>query len=256
MKHRLADDPFTDGEGVPRTIRGVSIASGSTRLAELAGLLGYETVWIDLEHGAATFGGLEALCVAAEAAGAWPTVRIPNNRREHVLRALEAGARIVVVPMINTEADAKEVVKHGKFPPLGRRGYNTRSRGLEYGLEGLPEAFRKANARTHLFAQIETCQAVSDLDAICRVEGLAGVLVGPGDLSQDLGKVGQFADPEVIETAVACVKQARAAGKHAGILTGPGPLLDAAIAAGSDLIFAGGDVPDLAQIWRQRLENL
>ncbi len=251
-----ANDPFVDTHGRPRTVRGVTINSNAPRLAEMAGLLGFDTVWIDVEHGPPGFAEVEALCTAADAGGAIATVRIPDNQRHHVLRTVEVGGRIVVVPMVNTAAEARAIVEYGKFPPLGRRGFNQRSRGLRYGLEPTLESFAAANARTHFFAQIETTDAVRNLDAICAVEGLAGVFVGPGDLSTSLGKMGAFTDTTVIAAAAEIIRRARLQGKHAGILAMPGPLLDAALAAGCDLVFAGSDLTNLATTWRSLLSAL
>lgn len=253
---QLSNDPFVDAEDRPRVLRGVAVVTGATRLAEMAGKIGFDTVWIEVEHGPASFSEVEALCVATEAGGAVPTVRLPDAERHHVLRALEVGARIVVVPLVNDAETARQIVQHGKFPPLGLRGFNTRSRGLNYGLDPLLEAFEQANARTHLIAQIETLEAVQNLEAICSVPGLAGILIGPGDLSVSAGKIGDFTDPEMIDLVAGCMKRARAQGKHAGILVAPGPMLDAALAAGCDLVFCGGDLPNLTRAWRDLLASM
>ncbi|MEP0844923.1 MAG: hypothetical protein HRF43_19655, partial [Phycisphaerae bacterium] len=148
-------DIFQNGGG-GRVLRGVAIGSGSTRLAELAGRLGFESVWIEMEHGPVDFSQAEMLSMAAELGGAVPALRVPDGQRHHILRALEIGARIVVVPMINTPEEAARLVEYGKFAPLGSRGFNVRSRGLGYGLNGCPASFAEANAYTYLFAQIET----------------------------------------------------------------------------------------------------
>jgi 4-hydroxy-2-oxoheptanedioate aldolase len=253
----MLDDPFVTPGGQPRVVRGVAINSNSTRLAELAGKIGFETVWLDLEHGTTGFAEIESLCVSCEVAAAFPTIRIPDNSRTHVLRAVEAGARIVVVPMINTGQDAEAIITHGKFPPVGKRGYNTRSRGVGYGLVNPPmEAFERANEQTHFFAQIETLEAIRNLDSICRVAGLSGIFIGPGDLSADMVKPGQFSNRELIELVVSSVKKGRAAGLHVGIFTMAGPLLDAAIEEGCDLIIAGGDIADLSKVWETLLKSL
>lgn len=254
-----SSDPFLNADGAPRVLKGAAVISGNLKIAEMAGRVGFDTVWIEVEHGGASFSEVEALCMAAEAGGAVPTVRLPNHQRENVLRALEVGARIVVVPMINDAETAREIVQHGKFPPLGQRGFNTRSRGLNYGLGGmdkLAETFAAANAHTHLIAQIETAEAARNVAAICAMEGLSGVLVGPGDLSASLGKTGQFSDPELIAVVEGVMRTARAAGKHAGILVAPGPMLDAARAAGCDFFFCAGDINDLARTWRGVLASV
>jgi 4-hydroxy-2-oxoheptanedioate aldolase len=253
----LQDDPFQGPNGAPRVLRGVSVLTNSTRLAELAGNVGFEVVWIDVEHGTPGFVEVEALCTSCEVGGAYPLVRIPDNNRFHVLRALEAGARILMVPMVNSAEDARKIVEYGMFPPLGKRGYNTRSRGLGYGLlKPAPRTFERANRRTLLFAQIETLEGVRNVEAICAVKGISGILVGPGDLSADLGIPGEFANPKLIEVVTNCIKTAKAAKLHPAILVTPGPLLDAALQAGADMIIAGCDISDMATVWEPLLEKL
>ncbi len=249
-------DPFLTADGQPRTVRGITLAANAPRIAELAGRIGFDTVWIDLEHGTASFSEVDTLCLAIEAGGAIPTVRIPDHERHHILRTLESGARIVIVPMIDDAAAAREIVRHGKYPPLGERGFYSKSRGTDYGLDPLVETFERANQRTHFFAQIETLKARENVEEICSVESLAGIFVGPGDLSTSLGKPAAFGDPEVIGAVAEIIRKARAALKHAGILAAPGPLLDAALEADADLIFVGNDIADLATSWRRLIEGL
>src|SRR5262245_5545472 len=79
-------NPFIDIHGNPRVLRGVAIYSGSTRLAELAVRVGFDTIWIEMEHGPADFTQVEQLCMAIEAGGGIPTVRVPDGQRNHVLR--------------------------------------------------------------------------------------------------------------------------------------------------------------------------
>lgn len=247
---------FRDGSGNPRILRGVSIYSGSTRLAELAAKIGYETIWIEMEHGPADFEHVEAMCMAIEVGGGLPAVRVPDGQRHHVLRAIEVGARLVIVPMVNTAQQACELVEFGKFPPVGARGFNLRSRGVNYGLGDRDGIFAAANARTCLFAQIESMEAVRNLDEICQVEGLCGIFIGPGDLSASFGTKGNLDAPQLIEVVSDCARRARAAGKHAGILVTPGRMLDAAINAGCDLVFCGGDVTELSVAWQRLLATI
>jgi 4-hydroxy-2-oxoheptanedioate aldolase len=233
-----------------RVVHGVTILSGSAMLAELAIRCGFDTVWVEMEHGASDYNTLAAICQAAERAGGTATARVPDGQRCHILRALEVGAGIVVVPLINTEAAAREIVRFAKFPPLGARGYNGRSRALGYGLQPIAEAMARANREVKIIAQIETREALAHLDAICAVDGLDGILVGPGDLSSDFGIPGQFEDAGLIGHVAGAIRGARAAGKLGGILVGPGPMLDAALGAGANLVFAGGDVANLVPAWQ------
>ncbi len=252
----MQQDIFKDDQGRARVLRGVTLYSNSTWLAELAGRVGFETVWIEMEHGPAGFEKVETLCLATEAGGAIPAVRVSDSERTHILRALEVGAKIVIVPMVNSPEQARRVVEYGKFPPIGKRGFNTRSRGVHFGLNGAKADFGEANNRTFLFAQIETQEAIQNFDAICGTDGLAGIFIGPGDLSASLGLTGDLNNPQIINTVTDCIRRARAMGKHAGILVAPGPLLEAAFQAGCDLAFFGGDVMDLASTWKKLLTSV
>lgn len=225
-------------------------------LASLVAKVGFEAIWIEMEHGPVNFESVDALSLAAEAGGIFPLVRLPDGERHHVLRALESGARIILVPMVNGAEEARKIVEHGKYPPLGQRGFNTRSRGLGMGLEPVVEALALANARTHLFTQIETLEAVENLQEICAVEGLSGVFFGPGDLSMSLGIPGQVNDERVVSMVIDCLKRAKSAGKLTGIFVLPGDLLDAAVEAGCDLVICGGDVMDLAKAWTNLLSAI
>ena len=247
-------DLFSDPEGRPRVMRGAAIVSAAPRLADLAIRVGFDTAWVELEHGHIGYDTAELLCRAAECGGGFGTLRIGGVKREFILRALEVGARIVVVPMVNTVEQARDLVRHGKFPPIGARGYNSRSPGMHYGLGSPMQLMVQANAETHLIAQIETQEAVSNLDGILAVDGLSGILIGPADLSVDMGMPLAFTDPKVIDTVTGCIRKARGAGKVGGIMAGPGPLLDAVIEAGANLIYYAGDIMDLAPRWRELLE--
>ena len=250
------DDVFVDTNGKPRRVRGVTINSGSPLLVSLAAQIGWEAIWIELEHGPSTFERVEALCIAAEAGGIVPLVRLPDGERHHVLRALEAGAQIILVPMVDDAAYAKKVVEYGKYAPVGARGFNTRTPGMGFGLTDPVEAMARANERTHLFTQVETLEAVANVDAILAVDGLSGIFLGPGDLSVNLGVTGQMTDPRLGEIVVSCIEKARGAGKLSGIFTLPGPLLDAAMDAGCDLVICGGDVMNLGRTWTSLLEEI
>lgn len=250
----MKTDIFTDAAGRPRRLFACAISSGSTRLAEMAGLMGFDVLWIEMEHASADLATAEALAVAARAGGAIPLIRTAGFRREHILQALEIGGRIIVVPMVNDADAAREVVAHGKYRPQGNRGFNTRSRALSYGID--PQAMGRANQETWLLPQIETLEAVKNLDSILAVEGLGGIFVGPGDLSADLGRPGKFDDPELCDVVCQCIGKARGRGLHAGVFAGEGPLFEASFRAGADLFIASSDMQVTATLWRQQLDRL
>jgi 4-hydroxy-2-oxoheptanedioate aldolase len=240
----------SDWQGV---LLGCSINTGSTRLAELAGMMGFDTLWIEMEHTSVDLRGAESLCVAAQASGAIPLIRTAGSERDQILQALEIGARIVVVPLVNDRATAERVVEFGRFKPAGKRGFNSRSRGVSYGMEPLDPA--AVNGRVTLLPQIETTRAVENLEEIISVPGISGVFIGPGDLSMDLGEPGNFTNPALIERVTWSIRRTREAGLHAGILAAPGPLLDAALDAGADLAIIAFDIAPLISSWRETLER-
>lgn len=234
----------------------MGVNSGSPAIANLAAQVGFDAVWVEMEHAPTNFERVDTVCLAAEADGAVPLARVPDGHRHHVLGALEAGARIIVVPMTNTAEQARAIVEYGKYPPVGSRGFNTRTRNLGFGLRAPVEALERANRRTFLFAQIETLEAVENLDAICQVDGLDGIFMGPADLSVSMGMIGQVNEPKVISVVVDCLKRGQTAGKLTGIMVAPGPLLDACYEAGVQLVVCAGDLMDLTVIWPQQLEAI
>ena len=252
----MTDDVFVDENGEPRRVRGVTVNSGSPLLVSLAAQIGFEAIWIEMEHGPSGFERVESLCYAAAAGGVFPLVRLPDGERHHILRVLEVGARIVLVPMVNDVDQARRIVEFGKYPPVGSRGFNTRTPGMGFGLLNLEEVMARANSSTHLFAQIETPQAVENVDEILGVDGLTGIFMGPGDLAVGMGVAGQMADPNLRQAVLSCLEKAKSAGKLTGIFTLPGPLLDAAMDAGCDLVICGGDVMNLGPAWTKLLSEI
>jgi len=246
-------DPFHDKDGSSRVLAGCIVYSGSTRLAEMAGRVGFDAVWIDMEHASSGLTAAEAMCVATEAGGAVPLVRTAGVNREHVLHAFEIGGRIVVVPMVNDADTAKQIVEYGKYPPVGRRGFFKYSRGGRFGEN--PNWMADTNASTALMPQIETLEAVKNLDAILAVPGIDGILIGPSDLSVDFGTPGKFDAPDFQETVAKCISRARELGKHAGIVAGDDKLISLSKQAGANLLVFSADTPLLHKAWSSELKT-
>ncbi|MEM8678720.1 MAG: aldolase/citrate lyase family protein [Planctomycetota bacterium] len=251
-------NPFVDRHGNPHRLVGPVLYSASLRLAEVAVQSGCTTVWIDLEHSPTGLHQAEALCMAIEGQGGVPLIRVQGTERAYVLGALECGASIVLVPMVNHADEARTIVHHGKFPPLGNRGSNKNTRGNRYGIHGTArEMMEEANVRTLLFAQIETTEAVANVREILAVDGLAGIFVGPSDLSLSMGIPGELAHPQLIESTLGCIQAAHDAGKRAGTLAPlDSPLFEAARAAGAELLIFGSDVGALATAWQESARRL
>jgi 2-keto-3-deoxy-L-rhamnonate aldolase RhmA len=224
--------------------------------AELAAMLGFDAVWADLEHGPASWREAQTFCQGAKSGGALTMLRVPGAERNHILHALDIGADIVVVPMVETRATAEQVVAHGKYAPLGRRGYAGSPRGIRYGCgEDKLELVRQANFQTHLFVQIETITALEQCQRIAAVEGLTGALVGPADLSFSLGKPLDF-NADFIARYTAAIRTIRATGKIAATATAVPDLIAAGIDAGLQIIVCASEIVSLRNDWGKTLQAM
>jgi 4-hydroxy-2-oxoheptanedioate aldolase len=178
---------------------------------------GFDSVTVDLQHGAADIGGLIPLLQAIALSGATAMVRVPWNDPADVMRALDAGAYGVICPMVNSAEQARAFVAAGRYPPLGSRSAGpfraSHVAGADY--------VRCANDEILLLVMIETREAVANLDQILAVEGIDGVYVGPSDLSLSLAKPATLApdDPEVLEALATIARGARGRGLIAGVHT-------------------------------------
>ena len=169
---------------------GVNLQINSPWLVEIIGQAGFDYVMLDCEHGAA-FNNLPTLILAADAAGITPIVRIPSHERGYILPALELGAGGIQVTMCNTAEAARRLVEEAKFAPIGGRGFSNATRAANYGAIPVDQYAELANHETLLILQIETREALDNIDAIAAVPGVDMLFFGPGDLSQSLGYFGQ-----------------------------------------------------------------
>jgi 2-dehydro-3-deoxyglucarate aldolase/4-hydroxy-2-oxoheptanedioate aldolase len=174
---------------------------------ELAeGLLdcGFDWVWIDLEHSALSLREAQQLLIAAR--GRAPAlVRIPANDPVWIKQVLDLGPDGIIVPQVQTAAEAERALAAAKYPPRGTRSVGV-GRAHGFGTR-FAEYVEQANARTAVLAQIEHVHALEGLGEMLELPGLDGLIVGPYDLSGSLGLLGQVTHPQV-QAAVARVKAA------------------------------------------------
>ena len=208
--------------------------------------MGYDWVCVDLEHGAIDLESMTGIFRALDAGGAEPVARLPFDDTIWIKRTLDAGARGIIVPMVNTVAQAEHAVAEAKYPPLGRRGYGF-SRANMHGMD-FPQYVREANDEIAVVVQIEHRDGIANLDRILEVEGVDGAFIGPYDLSGSYGKTGEFDCPEMVAALVefraACARHQKAAGMH--IVHPDGDNIRQAIADGYTMIALGIDAVFLA----------
>jgi 2-keto-3-deoxy-L-rhamnonate aldolase RhmA len=184
----------------------------------MAAQLGFDWVLIDLEHGACTEATLPSLIMAIEGSSCAPIVRVVSNNQDSVKRALDLGAVGVMIPYVSSAEEATAAVSYTRYPPAGCRGVASSTIATEFGL--CTDAYhRDAPDKTLTIVQIETRQAVENIDAIAAVDGVDVVFVGPLDLSFNLGCPKQFDHPTLQAALDRVAEACHQRGKACGILS-------------------------------------
>lgn len=172
--------------------------------------------WIDTEHTHLSRESVLAHLIAARAGGKPALVRVPTADMAHIKPLLDIGAGGIIVPQVRSADEVKAVVDGCRYPPLGRRGFGPR-RASNYGrTAGTSKFLKDANRDIFVAVQIETKEALDDLEAIVAIPGLDSIALGPYDLSLALGQPGDVTHPAVFGALQTIVHQARLAGKFVG----------------------------------------
>lgn len=183
------------------------ITLGNTAIAEIMAKSGFDWLAVDMEHGAISIETAQQLIQVIGLSGCVPLVRVGENSSTAIKQVMDAGAHGVIVPMINSKADAGAAVSAVKYPPLGTRGVGL-ARAQGYGFEFAK--YRKwVNNKSIVIVQIEHVDAVENLDEILSVSGVDGFMVGPYDLSASLGTPGEFDNPKMTSALKTVMKIAR-----------------------------------------------
>jgi 2-keto-3-deoxy-L-rhamnonate aldolase RhmA len=183
----------------------------------LAGL-GFDYFILDLEHSSFDLGPVRETILAARASGIAPIVRVPEVQYHLVARVLDAGAEGIMLPRVETRQQAADLVRFGRYRPLGERGISTFAGHNDFTrLADVPAFLSEQNERILLLAQIETTAGVENREAILSVPGLDGCFVGTGDLAMSMGFAGQPDHPEVIAVAESVLKLASQRGLIASL---------------------------------------
>ncbi len=192
----------------------------SSKLAELIGIVGFDCLWIDMEHQDYSYEDVFNVCLACRATGMEPMVRVRREGRHSYARGFEVGGTGVMVPHCMGAQDARNIVHDARFYPVGLRGLDGVEASASYGLMSPKEYMQWANSETFLVVQIEDREAVEEIDQIASVEGIDLLFVGPGDLSQSYGCPGEFNDPQIQKATERVAEAAEKHGKYWGMPAG------------------------------------
>jgi len=204
---------------------GLNLMFPSVQMVETIGKLGFDWVFIDLEHGAITLESLDGMIAAADAAGIAAIVRPASNDPVLIGQVLDRGAHGIQVPHIETADDARRAVSAAKYHPQGERGLAGGTRASGYGVGFSPKEYiESCNRETLVCVQLEHRKAVDNLPEILKVGDIDVFFVGPVDLSLSYGHPGAYDAPEVRDAIEYCFKTIRAAGRTAGSSGNPAAL--------------------------------
>ena len=181
---------------------------------ELLAQAGYHIVWLDLEHSATSTTDALRLSRLVTHLGMVPMARILELNRTHVQRLLDGGLQVVALPDIRSVEQAREMVRLGKYPPLGGRGASSNSAGTGFTLgSDTEQTLREANRATHLMTMFESDEGFEQLDAIVEVDGIDLFAVGTNDWSIGLGLFGPAARSYLAPKIERIVRTVHRAGK-------------------------------------------
>jgi len=181
---------------------------------------GYDFCFFDMEHGNYSMETVADLIRGCKSVGIGSVIRVPHLETHFISRVLDAGAEGIMVPMTSKREQAERIVRYGKFTPLGARGFGNQTGQTDYKVLKTVEFMKEANEHTLIIAQIETKEAIENIEEILDVEGIDVGLIGPNDLSISLG-VPDLMGSEVMTQAIdrvvqAAKKKKKASGMHIG----------------------------------------
>ena len=226
--------------------------AASNITAEILADAGFDIVMVDLEHGSGSIMDLISQIQAMQGHRAVPFARAPWNDFVQIKRILDAGVYGLLVPYVNSKAEAEDAVKAILYPRGGIRGVAGSPRAAHYGNNSM-EYLKKANDEIILFTAVETQEAIANLDDILTVDRLDGIFIGPMDLATNMGHFGNPAHAEVQEAIRSVESKVLAAGKFLATIGGSWEDVQAKYDRGYSIIVGMSDTVTLGQIAREKV---
>jgi 2-keto-3-deoxy-L-rhamnonate aldolase RhmA len=220
-----------------RVAVGLGLSFNAPDLVEFAGLLGFDFIFFDGEHGGVTAEICRELQRAADLVAVETIVRVPHNDGPSIGRYLDVGVWNLIVPHVRSASDAEAAVRGASFAPRGNRGAASGTTAARFGVTQTPvEYFERANDQVVVLPMIEDVEALAALDQIARVDGIRAAFVGAQDLSLSMGKPGRTNDPDVRAAADRAIRALRAAGLVVGAPAGDSNEAQRVIELGAQLV--------------------
>ena len=209
---------------------------------ELTSLLGFDGIWMDLEHHAISAERAAELMRASRVGSTDVLARPAKGEFMRMGRLLEAGASGILYPRCSSAAEAAEVVRWAKFHPLGCRGFDGGNPDMPYCSMSMEEYIRVANEETFVAIQIEDEEGLADAEAIASIDGVDLLFFGPSDYSVLCGIPGQSDHPKIQSAIDRVARAARRAGKSWGTTTPSAECASVLVEKGARLLACGADI--------------
>jgi 2-dehydro-3-deoxyglucarate aldolase len=224
-------------------------------IIEIFSRIGVDFVGIDIEHSTISQEQSQRIIAAAQAGGSLCLPRVATHNMEMIKRLFDSGADGVIVPMVSNAQEVKEIIAWCKYPPLGKRGFGI-ARGQGYGFD-FDEYTKNWNKVSSLVVQIESIEAVKNINEILAFEEIDGVMVGPYDISGSLGIPGQIEHARVKAAAQVVIKACKKHGKACGtqLIDPDQGNVRQAFLAGYTFVVLASDV-FLLWKWSERMQDL
>lgn len=239
MNASLPPNTFKQALAANRRQVGLWVSLPFHPIVEVVADSGFDWLLFDMEHSPTDLHDIGQMLLAVRGRPVAPVVRVPILDMAWIKRALDAGAPNIMVPNVRNAAEARDAVAFTRFAPEGLRGVAGSTRAGNWGR--FKDYMARANDEVGVIVQIESREALDDLDAICRVPGIDAVFIGPSDLAASLGYRGQSSHPEVQKAIAQAFQVARAAGKAAGVLAADGKA-DHYFEGGATMVGVGMDL--------------
>ncbi|WP_428687958.1 aldolase/citrate lyase family protein [Roseibium sp.] len=218
-----------------KSLIGCWVGLADPYVAEITGSAGFDWLLIDCEHAPNDLRSMMTQLKVLEASDSFPAVRLPIGETWMIKQFLDAGAQTLLIPMVESKAQAEELVRAVRYPPNGVRGVGAALARASH-FAGIPDYLTTANQEICLLVQVETREALSQIKEIAQVPGVDGVFFGPADLAASFGYPGQPSHPEVKKAILDGIGLLQDLGVPAGILSLDQDFLREAKVAGASFI--------------------
>ncbi|HYG54550.1 MAG TPA: aldolase/citrate lyase family protein [Burkholderiales bacterium] len=241
------------GEMVPGAMVFEFFSPGMPQILKVAGC---EYVIFDMEHAGLGYETMKGLFAGCRGIGITPLARVPRSDYHFLARALDIGAHGVMVPMVESVAEARRIAEATHYPPTGRRGAAFAIAQDDYQGGDVAKKIQSIDARTLVIAQIETERGLAEVDGIAATPGIDVLWLGHFDMTNFLGIPGQFENAKYLEAVKKIVNAAKANGKGLGFMAADADWAKKYRGLGFNMIAAGLDHTLLQSAVRQTLAPL